>query len=182
MCQKMNDNKRIQVGRRFGQLGLKLLNQSESSMSVLPLVHVMYYGFVGILFEPIQSVIEMHRKASEVALQVGSLWLSAMHKIFQVAREFHSGTNLLKMKENLERYLKEEEYHTSFQYIGGKLNGYQKVILTLIGECIHQDCDEESELFDSEPSVSVKVCNSAFLLNHLDTSCLSRPECYNSNG
>jgi hypothetical protein len=45
LCQQMNENSR--VGKRIGQLGLKLLNQSSSFMNELPLVHMLYYGYVG---------------------------------------------------------------------------------------------------------------------------------------
>lgn len=42
------------LGHRIGKLGLRLLNQYDLSTSHLPLVYLMYYGFVGILFEPLQ--------------------------------------------------------------------------------------------------------------------------------
>lgn len=160
VCQKMNDN--IILGRRIGQLGLKMLDQSESYMSELPLVYVLYYGSVGIFFEPIQSVIEMHRKAAEVGYQLGSLSLSAMHKVFQVAREFHSGKNLLKMKEDTERDTKSEEYHTSFPLLGMKLHAYHKAVTTLMGESIPEEPDK-SQVFDSEPSVSTCAAISRYL-------------------
>jgi hypothetical protein len=41
----MNENSRI--GKRIGQLGLKLANQLDLLMSELPLVHMLYYGYVG---------------------------------------------------------------------------------------------------------------------------------------
>jgi hypothetical protein len=170
----MNTNSR--VGKRIGQLGLKLLNQSGSFVNELPFVHMRYYGFVGkifiefmafysaianaslsgILFEPIQSVIEMHRKAVEVGCQIGNLPMEALHKIFQVAREFHAGTNLLKMKTALERDLKEEEYHESFPFLGRILNLYRQAVTTLI--CGSQPLDlvvrSNESLWGSEPSVS----------------------------
>jgi hypothetical protein len=50
----MNENSRI--GQRIGQLGLKLLNRSGAPMSELPLVHMLYYGYVGKILEVIYSV------------------------------------------------------------------------------------------------------------------------------
>jgi hypothetical protein len=46
LCQLTDAN--IRIGKRVGQLGLKLLNQSGSFMSELPLVHMLYYGYVGV--------------------------------------------------------------------------------------------------------------------------------------
>ena len=87
LCEISNGT--IKAGYRIGQLGLKILNKSSSD-SLLPIVHVLYYAKVGILFEPLQSVIEMHRKAYEIGLHLGSQTIAMMHKIFAVAREFHA--------------------------------------------------------------------------------------------
>lgn len=48
------DSENIEVGHRIGKLGLKVLQQYDSSISELPAVHLLYYGHVGILFEPLQ--------------------------------------------------------------------------------------------------------------------------------
>ena len=42
------------VGHRIGKLGLSLLQQYYTSMTLLPTVPLTYYGHVGILFEPLQ--------------------------------------------------------------------------------------------------------------------------------
>ena len=52
LCQDMSSDN-IKVGYRIGKLGLKVLKQ-HSSISELPAVHLLYYGHVGILFEPMQ--------------------------------------------------------------------------------------------------------------------------------
>jgi hypothetical protein len=108
------------------------------------------------LFEPIQSVIEMHQKAGEVSCQIGNLSMAALHKMFQVAREFHAGTNLLKMKIALERDIKEEEYHESFPFLGRKLSLHHQAVTTLIWGSQPPDLGDRSDgsLWDSEPSVS----------------------------
>jgi hypothetical protein len=42
------------AGRRIGKLGMRMLDQCDSSLSELPKVHLVYYGHVGCLFEPVQ--------------------------------------------------------------------------------------------------------------------------------
>jgi hypothetical protein len=122
------------------------------------------------LFEPIQAVIEMHRKAGEIARQIGNLSISALHKIFQVAREFYAGTNLLKWKTDIERDLKEEEYRESFQFLRRRLKLYCQAVTTLIGGSQPPNLVERSDgpLWDSEPSVSCKYEH--FSITPLSTS------------
>jgi hypothetical protein len=111
------------------------------------------------LFEPIQSVIEMHRAAGEVGCQIGNLSLTAIHKMFQYAREFHAGSNLLQMKSALERDLKAEEYHQSFPLMGRKLNLYRQAVTILSSDSQPVDLDSRSDgsLWDSDASVSTQL-------------------------
>lgn len=110
------------------------------------------------MFEPIQAVIEMHCKAGEIGRQIGNLSIAALHKTFQVAREFYAGTNLLKWKADIERDLKGEEYHESFPFLGRRLTLYHQAVSALIGGSQPPSLVERSDgsLWDSEPSVS---CN-----------------------
>ena len=124
-------NETIKASYRIGQLGLKILNQSSSD-SLLPIVHVLYYAKVGILFEPLQSVIEMHRKAYEIGLHLGSQKYAMMHKIFAVAREFHAGTNLVDINDEIECALKSEECHTFVSTVGTQLHTHHKAVQCLI--------------------------------------------------
>jgi hypothetical protein len=164
LCQLTDAN--IRIGKRVGQLGLKLLNQSGSFMSELPLVHMLYYGYVGVLFEPIQSVIQMHYRAGEIGCQIGNLSLTAIHKMFHYAREFWAGTNLLQMKTDLERDLKAEEYQESFPLLSRKLNTFHQAVMILSCDSLPPDLDDRSNgsLWDSEASVSTHI------LNHQTTS------------
>ena len=120
----------------------------------------------GIMFDPMQSVIEMHRKAGEIGCQIGNLSIAALHKIFKIAREFYAGTNLLKMKTDIERDLKAEEYHESFPLLSRKLNTFHQAVMILSCDSLPPDLDDRSNgsLWDSEASVSTHI------LNHQTTS------------
>lgn len=150
-CQELNENTRI--GYRIGQLGLKLLHQS-SCITEIPTVYNYYYGYVGIWFEPIQSVIDMHRKAIDIGYQVGNLSLAAVHKMFYINRKFHAGANLVQLKKELEHDLKSEEYHCSFPILLMKLNLFQRAVLRLIGGdgITSMPPEPEAEVYDSELS------------------------------
>eukprot|EP00956_Cyclotella_meneghiniana_P016274 scaffold25619_cov80-Cyclotella_meneghiniana.AAC.1 len=147
LCGELNEACR--VGYRIGQLGLKMLNQND--LSVMPLVHLLYYGCVGILFEPIQAVIEMHRQAYDVALKTGNSSIAGMHKKFIIAREFLAGVNLVRIKDEIECVSKSQEYHG-----GIKLDFQHMVVKSLI------DGDKESSgtksedgsLYDNDPTVA----------------------------
>jgi hypothetical protein len=120
----------------------------------------------GVLFEPIQSVIQMHYRAGEIGCQIGNLSLTAIHKMFHYAREFWAGTNLLQMKTDLERDLKAEEYHESFPLLSRKLNIFHHAVMILSCESLPPDLGDRSNgsLWDSEASVSTHI------LNHQTTS------------
>ncbi|KAL7478293.1 hypothetical protein ACHAW6_004062, partial [Cyclotella cf. meneghiniana] len=133
LCGKIN-HQDIQVGRRIGKLGLKLLNESDSCIYVLPSVHLFYYGYIGILFEPIQVCIEMHRMAYDIGLQVGNISIAALHKLFMIFEQLHSGKNLQSLKQELEREMKMAEHYCSFPVVGTKLQAYYEAVSALIGE------------------------------------------------
>ena len=151
LCQELNANTR--AGHRIGQLGLKLLHQS-SSITQIPTVYHLYYGYVGIWFEPVQAVIDMHRKAFGIGYQVGHLSFAALHKMFYANRHFHAGTNLVQLKEELEHDFKSEEYHRSFPILLWQLNLFHKAVLRLIGSDVITNLppDSKTEVFDSEHS------------------------------
>lgn len=153
LCEISNGT--IKAGYRIGQLGLKILNQSSSD-SLLPIVHVLYYAIVGILFEPLQSVIEMHRKAYEIGLHLGSQKYAMMHKICAVAREFHAGTNLADINDEIECALKSEECHHTFT-VRTQLHSHHKAV-----QCLIKGYGENSDvklgdlsLLDNDPSTVV---------------------------
>lgn len=53
LCKSVR-NENISRGHRIGKLGLRLVNNHDSANFELPIVHLLYYGHVGILFEPLQ--------------------------------------------------------------------------------------------------------------------------------
>ena len=146
LCQELNAN--TKTGHHIGKLGLKLLHESSSTTQI-PTVYLSYYGYVGIWFEPIQAVIDMHRKAFGIGYQIGHLSFAALHKMFYVNRHFHAGTNLLQLKEELEHDFVSEEYQCSFQ-----LNHFHKAVLRLIGNDVITSVppDSKTELFEGEHS------------------------------
>ena len=151
LCQKTNEN--TETGHRIGKLGLKLLHES-SSISEVPRVYLSYYGYVGIWFEPIQAVIDMHRKAADIGVQAGNLSVAAFHKMFYVNRHFHAGTNLVQMKEKLEHEFKVEQYHNSFPILLMHLNLFHKAVRRLIGceGTTGVSLDPKPDVFDNEHS------------------------------
>ena len=148
----------MEIGHRIGKLGMKLLG-IVSSITELPIVHAYYYGHVGVLFEPMQAVVEMHRKAYVIGYQVGDLSSSAFHKLFHAVRQFYAGANLVKLKKELEHGFKSEEHHSSFPMLGKKLKYTYTLITRLIGDeepSILPRPEPDLEVFDDEPSFIFK--------------------------
>ena len=148
LCRELDETCR--VGYRIGQLGLKMLNQ-KNDRSNMPLVHLLYYGWVGILFEPIQACVEMHRQAYDVGLQTGNLSIAGMHKTFAIAREFYTGVNLVRIKDEIECVSKSQEYYGSMSVAGVKLGVQNMVVKCLIdGESSGTKSEDGS---DNDPTV-----------------------------
>ena len=140
LCTELNETSR--VGYRIGRLGLKMSNQNDSNS--MPLLYLLYYGYVGIVFEPIQAVIEMHRQAYDVGLRTGNSSIAGIHKVFTVAREFFAGANLVRIKDEIECVLKSDEYHGFMSVFGMKLGVHHQAVKCLI------DGDKESSITKSE--------------------------------
>ena len=149
LCQELNENTRI--GYHIGQLGLKLFHQS-SCITELPMIYHLYYGYVGIWFEPIQAVIDMHHKAFGIGYQVGNVSVAALHKMFYVIRKFYVGSNLVQLKEELEHELMSEEYHCSSPILSMKLNLFYNAVLRLISGDEITSLPQEPEVYDGELS------------------------------
>eukprot|EP00804_Cyclotella_cryptica_P020127 CCRYP_014899-RB/>CCRYP_014899-RB protein AED:0.03 eAED:0.03 QI:211/1/1/1/1/1/6/342/1334 len=121
------------LGYRIGKLGLKMLHEDDTATSELPSVYLLYFGFVAVLFEPLQACIDMHRRAYKMGLQIGIASIAAWHKHFLIIREIHSGTNLLCIKDEIEHDLKMAKHH-SMPHLVMKLSFYYETVLTLIGD------------------------------------------------
>ena len=143
----------MRIGYHIGQLGLKLFHQS-SCIRELPRIHHLYYGYVGIWFEPIQAVIDMHHKAFGIGYQVGDLSFAALHKMFYFNRKFYAGANLVQLKEELKHELTSEEYHSSFPILLTQLKHFHEAVMRLIGSdgVTSLPQEPESEIYDSERS------------------------------
>jgi hypothetical protein len=113
--------------------------------------------YVGILFEPIQACIDMHRRAWEIGMQIGNVALVTLHKHSLIVRSLHAGTNLMTVNEEIERELKMAR-HYSFPHIWTKLSYYQETVLTLIGDestSVHPQLDDtgyDALLFEHQMS------------------------------
>jgi hypothetical protein len=111
-------------------------------------IYCLYYGHVGILFEPIQAgicfanivfricrltsdlfnfvvsqaCVEMHREGYEVAQQVGNNSAAALHKQFCLFRQLYAGSNLIDVKEEIEHGMLVMKYkivyHRVLTFIG----------------------------------------------------------------
>lgn len=160
----------ITVGRRIGKLGLRLLNQCDSANSELSVVHLLYYGHIGILFEPMQACVDMHCKAYDVGQQVGNISIAALHKQFLIARQLHSGTNLIQMKDNLDMDIKMLEHVYSFPMLAMKLRVYYDAVLTLIGDESSSTPTELSggTVFDQEPARVLTSMMTSTYLGHYE--------------
>ena len=71
---------------------MRVYNEHYSAnLEQLPYVYLMFYGFVACLFEPIQAVVDMQRRACEVGVQMGVKSMVANHKYFIITRQLHAG-------------------------------------------------------------------------------------------
>ena len=138
LCEDMSSPD-AQLGHRVGKLGMKILRESDLAQSELSQVYVMYYGFIGILFEPIQACIDMERQVCSSPSN-NAAYLS-IHKRSILVRSINSGVNLLKVKEQIDIEIKLAE-HLSFPRIGATLSFYQEVVVALIGDESSTKCQD----------------------------------------
>ncbi|KAL7484905.1 hypothetical protein ACHAW6_010524, partial [Cyclotella cf. meneghiniana] len=110
-----------------------ILNQSDLDMDEASKVYLAYYRELGVLFEPIQACVEMHRRGYEFAMQVGNTSLAGLHLCLAVHREIISGKNLRLLKAEIEFYLKLAKQH-SLTALKVLMQIYYKNVMTLMGE------------------------------------------------
>ena len=60
----------VREGYRLGKIALRIVDKMQDQSS-LPGTYLGYYGYAGVLFEPIQSCENQHRKAFEIGMQLG---------------------------------------------------------------------------------------------------------------
>lgn len=96
----------------------------------------------------------MHRKAYDIGQQVGNISMASLHKQFLIARELHSGTNLMQLKDDLDMDIKMSEHVYSFPMLAMKLRVYFDAVLTLVGEesSVRLPQPNENAAFDQEPA------------------------------
>jgi predicted ATPase len=70
LCRDLSLDARI--GYKFGKQALVLLDGSY--IEDVAEVFLIFYGFIGILFEPLQACLDMHRRGYEMAMQAGKFF------------------------------------------------------------------------------------------------------------
>eukprot|EP00804_Cyclotella_cryptica_P023399 CCRYP_000531-RA/>CCRYP_000531-RA protein AED:0.03 eAED:0.03 QI:150/1/1/1/1/1/4/75/1330 len=168
LCEDRNIQN-LQLGYRIGKLSLKMIDHNNSATSELPLVYLLHYGHIAIMFEPIQACIDMHRRACKIGLQCGKAFLAALHKQFLIVREMLVGTNLLAIKEEIEFELKMTSHH-SFPILGKLLPIHYTTVMTLIGDKSEgfshhpDDMCSDVQLFEND---SAYLFSQMFVSTHL---------------
>jgi len=172
LCKDIS-SEHTRVGHRIGKLGLSLLQQYDTSMTLLPSVHLIYYGHVGILFEPLQACIDMHRRACEIGLKVGDTSIAALHQQFLIVRQLYAGTNLLALKKELEHEIKvTDHYYDGYPVLVMKLHSYYKTVLLLIGtetlSSLELYDEDGKEVYDKQPAYVMSRIITLTFLGHYE--------------
>ncbi|KAL7518793.1 hypothetical protein ACHAWX_003598 [Stephanocyclus meneghinianus] len=160
LCRDMSQDARI--GYKLGKQALSMLD--FSFLGDAAYVFLIFYGFVGELFEPIQACLDMLRRGYEMAMQAGNLSDAAFHKIFMLSQCMKTGMNLLDLKEDIDTELSLST-HRSQTFMVMRLRCYRETILTLIGET----STGHSALFSDEDLTSKP--------NLIETQCLDELMC-----
>jgi hypothetical protein len=70
-------SRNVLLGHRIGKLSLRTLDHCHSSISQLPSLHLLYYGHVGILFQPMQAssscfiiILDLHSMYTQLSIQM----------------------------------------------------------------------------------------------------------------
>eukprot|EP00804_Cyclotella_cryptica_P001010 CCRYP_012361-RA/>CCRYP_012361-RA protein AED:0.06 eAED:0.06 QI:298/1/0.66/1/1/1/3/12/1416 len=125
---------------RISKAGMMMLSRNDTAMiQQLPIVYTVHYMWVGSLTEPIQSAAAMSQHAYEIGMQTGNLSHAAFSLSIMMARLLYAGTNLLKLKNDLEVHLKSAKQHSQFILLAN-LVMIHEVVSSLIG-------DEEAKSF-----------------------------------
>ncbi|KAL3801675.1 hypothetical protein HJC23_013180, partial [Cyclotella cryptica] len=99
----------------ISKAGMMMLSRNDTAMiQQLPVVYSVHYMWVGSLTEPIQSAVAMSQHAYEIGMQTGNLSHAAFSLSIMMARSLYAGTNLLKLKNDLEVHLKSAKQHSQF--------------------------------------------------------------------
>jgi hypothetical protein len=65
-----------------------------------------YYGYTGVMFEPLQACEEQHRKAYEIGMQVGNANDALLNVAFMIPRMLEGGKNLRLIENEIKYYKK----------------------------------------------------------------------------
>ncbi|KAL3787768.1 hypothetical protein HJC23_009819 [Cyclotella cryptica] len=129
LCRDLTLDARI--GYKFCKQALVLMDHSY--LEDVSEIFLTFYGFIGVLFEPLQACLDMHRRGYELAMQAGNLSVAAFHKIFVVGQSLKTGENLLDLKEEVEIELSLAT-HRSQSLLAMRLRYYSDTIVKLIGD------------------------------------------------
>jgi hypothetical protein len=108
----------------------------------------------------------MHSKAYDIGQQIGNTSIAALHKQFLIARQLHSGMNLVQLKDDLDLDIKMTEYVYAFPMLAVKLHVYYAAVVDLIGTESSPSNQEPNvePAFDQEPAILLmKLMTSTYL-------------------
>eukprot|EP00804_Cyclotella_cryptica_P005176 CCRYP_014234-RA/>CCRYP_014234-RA protein AED:0.05 eAED:0.05 QI:231/0.75/0.4/1/0.75/0.6/5/82/1366 len=168
LCRGLTLDSRI--GYKIGKHALVLLDHSY--FEDVAEIYLTFYGFIGVLFEPLQACLDMHRRGYEMAMQAGNLTVGAFHKIFIHSQSLKTGRNLLELKKENETELGLAT-HRSQSLLAMRLRSFGETILTLIGD----ESTRHSALFSDEELTSTPSLMEALCVNEMMSSIfLGNPE------
>eukprot|EP00804_Cyclotella_cryptica_P019625 CCRYP_013989-RA/>CCRYP_013989-RA protein AED:0.06 eAED:0.06 QI:199/1/1/1/0.75/0.6/5/431/1198 len=133
MC-RASISSEICIGCKVGRMGLNMLHEMDLAMDELPRVHLCYYMFIGIFTEPIQACADMHRRASELAMNLGNNLMASFNMSVMLHRSLYGGSNLETLKVEIESHWILAKQH-SLQMLEYILKVYGEVVIWLIGNC-----------------------------------------------
>jgi len=88
----------VQGGYRVGKMALKLLDRFDDATDILPPTYLVYYGFIAVHIEPLQSCACMLKRGFVVGLSTGDKQIALMNGVQYVQKSLVSGTNLSILK------------------------------------------------------------------------------------
>jgi len=124
----------IHIGCKVGRIGLNMLHEFDLAIDELPRVHLCYYMYIGIFTEPIQACVDMHLRASELAMNLGNNLMASFNISVMLHRSLYGGRNLEDLKMEIESHWILAKQH-SLQMLEYILKVYGEVVLSLIGNC-----------------------------------------------
>ncbi|AFY76986.1 putative ATPase [Pleurocapsa sp. PCC 7327] len=143
LCSSLSD---IEAGYRFGQLALKLLEESNNQ-ALKAKVFNEFYGFIKHWKEPLRETIEPLEKTFQTGIEIGDLLFAGYAGLIYCTNLFFLGEYLENIEQKQEIYLKQLQklnlkYHVYYGNIGRQLTlnlmGKSEDRSQLIGEAFNE--------------------------------------------